>query len=67
MIDLVVNGETQSLPQSTSVAAALLLWGYQCEKIAVAINGEFVARGNYENTQLHAGDRLDVVAPVQGG
>ena len=44
MIEIVLNGETHSLPLSTSVATALTLWGYRCEQIAVAINGEFVAR-----------------------
>jgi sulfur carrier protein len=67
MIEVVLNGEARSLPQTTSVADALQLWGYRCEQIAVAINGEFVARAEYANTLLSAKDLVDVVAPMQGG
>jgi sulfur carrier protein len=67
MIEIVLNGQTHSLPPATSVAAALTLWGYRCEQIAVAINGEFVARSDYAEKLLTARDLVDVVAPVQGG
>ncbi|HSB97602.1 MAG TPA: sulfur carrier protein ThiS [Spongiibacteraceae bacterium] len=67
MIEIVLNGEGCTLPPATSVASALQQWGYRCEQIAVAINGEFVARGEYSSTLLRAKDFVDVVAPVQGG
>jgi sulfur carrier protein len=67
MIEIVLNGQTHSLPPSTSVAVALSLWGYRCEQIAVAINGEFVARADYAEKLLSARDLIDIVAPVQGG
>jgi sulfur carrier protein len=34
---------------------------------AVALNGQFVARGEHATKTLAAGDRLDVVSPVAGG
>jgi sulfur carrier protein len=62
-----VNGEHRALEPGTTLADALLQWGYACERVAVAINGEFVARADYAHTLLRARDCLDVVAPVQGG
>lgn len=66
MIDISLNGERRQVePQMLS--AALETWGYQCERVAVALNGEFVARADYSRTPLRASDRVDVVGPVQGG
>lgn len=67
MIEIFVNGEKHTLDAKTVLTDALQQWGYACEKIAVAINGEFVARGHYANVTLSANDTLDIVAPVQGG
>lgn len=67
MIDVFVNGEKRRIDTQIVLTDALQQWGYSCEKIAVAINGEFVARGNYANTIFRANDAIDIVAPVQGG
>lgn len=34
---------------------------------AVAVNGQFVPRGQYAATHLADGDRIDLVSPRQGG
>ena len=34
---------------------------------AVALNGEFVDRTHYQQTQLVANDKVDVLFPIQGG
>lgn len=34
---------------------------------AVAINLQFVPKTQYHQTQLHDGDRIDLIAPVVGG
>lgn len=67
MIELSVNGERRQLEQTTSIAAALKQWGYSGEDIAVAINGEFVPRSTYAERQVAQSDRIDIVAPIQGG
>lgn len=67
MIDVLVNSEKRRIDAQIVLVDALQQWGYSCEKIAVAINGEFVARSNYANVTLSANDALDIVAPVQGG
>ena len=62
-----VNGEKQQLEQQQVLAEAIIHWGYECALIAVAHNDEFVPRSRYATLQLQDGDRLEIVAPMQGG
>ncbi len=41
--------------------------GYQGAKVATAVNGSFVPRPVRGATELHEGDALEVIAPMQGG
>ncbi|MDE0176956.1 MAG: sulfur carrier protein ThiS [Gammaproteobacteria bacterium] len=41
--------------------------GYRDRKVAVAVNETFVPRTAWANRLIESGDRLDVVAPIQGG
>ena len=41
--------------------------GYKGTKVAVAVNETFVPRTGWGNQVIDDGDRLDVVAPIQGG
>jgi len=41
--------------------------GYQGAKVATAVNGSFVARPARAETPLSEGDRVEVIAPMQGG
>jgi len=61
------NGQTQQLPADTHLAAAIEIWGYGEKKIAAAINGNFIARTSYHQTQLKQGDKIDIVSPIGGG
>ena len=67
MIQLHVNGEPRELQKALTVQQALQQWGYSGDSIAVAINGEFVPRSRYEQQQLAERDKVDIVAPIQGG
>ena len=67
MITISLNDERITLQQVCTVAEALELWGYDRQKIAVAINSAFVPRSQYQQRQLQDSDCIDVVAPVQGG
>ena len=35
--------------------------------VAVARNGAFVSRAHYASTAVEEGDRIEIVAPMQGG
>jgi sulfur carrier protein len=67
MIDVVINGERKSIDANKSLAATLSENGFNCSRVAVAVNSEFVARSDYDGFFLKASDVVDVVAPVAGG
>lgn len=67
MITLSVNNETARIEAGTPLGQALAAWGYGEQKIAVAVNGEFVPRSEYSHRSLQNGDQLDIVQPVGGG
>lgn len=61
-----VNGKAHEII-SANLSDALVELGFGDAKVATAVNAEFVPatlRGSCELTQ---GDRLEIVAPMQGG
>ena len=67
MIEVSVNSESRQVDNRRNLAELLGDWGFDCQRVAVAVNEDFVPRSTYANVSLQAGDRVDVVAPVQGG
>jgi sulfur carrier protein len=63
---LVVNGEMQELAAAT-LAEALQSLDLAEARIATALNGEFVPARIRQATALKDGDRIEIVAPRQGG
>lgn len=63
---LVVNGEPREV-MSGSLAALLDELGYGGQKVATALNGEFVAERARGQTGVSPGDVVEIVAPRQGG
>lgn len=63
---IVLNGAETEVT-ATRLDAALEELGYASAVVATAVNGDFVARGARADTELADGDRLEVVAPLQGG
>lgn len=61
-----VNGTAQDL-SATNVAEALTELGYGTARVATALNENFVPAPVRAITRLTAGDRLEIVAPMQGG
>lgn len=51
-----------------SVQKLLQVLGYREEqKLAVAVNTEFVPRSAHAEQQVSDGDEIEIVAPMQGG
>ena len=50
-----------------TLAELLVEAGFAASKVATALNGEFVAEGQRDKTRLSHGDRVEIVAPRQGG
>ena len=65
-VAVVVNGETRQVG-ATSLAALLEALGYGEQKVATAVNGDFVAARLRAETWLRPGDEIEIVAPRQGG
>jgi sulfur carrier protein len=63
---LVVNGEPQELAAST-LAEAVQSLDLAEAKVATALNGEFVPARARAGTLVKDGDRIEIVAPRQGG
>ena len=62
-----VNGEKKQVDQQAILAEVITGWGYESALIAVAHYDVFVPRSRYAALQLQDGDRLEIVAPMQGG
>ena len=61
-----VNCEEREVT-SRNLADVLLECDYHSEKLATALNGVFVHREARAAAQISEGDRIEVVAPIEGG
>jgi thiazole synthase len=64
-----LNGESVILPDGATVAAAIEASRAPEGRrgVAVAVEGEVVPRGEWESTRLSEGQRVEVLAAIQGG
>lgn len=67
MITVSVNGEIKELQEGLNVREMIEALEYKTKGFAVAVNTTFVSIASYEDTQIQAGDTIDILAPVQGG
>ena len=63
---LTVNGEPRELV-ADNLADALVALDYADAVVATALNGDFVPKRKRADTPLSEGDRIEIVAPRQGG
>jgi sulfur carrier protein len=63
---LVVNGELQEIRAAT-LAEAVQSLDFGEAKVATALNGEFVPARARASTLVKDGDRIEILAPRQGG
>ncbi len=63
---ITVNGDPKDVTAST-LAEALDELGFGTARVATALNEDFVPASLRGTTQLADGDRLEIVAPRQGG
>jgi len=64
---IVLNGDAHALPGDGRLVTLLDALALRTEWVLVELNGEPVARENYDAVQLRAGDRLELVTPLAGG
>ncbi|OZO45460.1 thiamine biosynthesis protein ThiS [Pseudomonas fluorescens] len=63
---ITING-TKTEVQATNLADLLKELGHGDAKVATALNEDFVPVAARTDTALEAGDRVEIVAPRQGG
>ena len=63
---ILVNGDSREI-SAADLERALTEMGFGDAVVATALNGEFVAAGLRSVTALSEGDRVEVLAPMQGG
>ncbi|BCB20399.1 sulfur carrier protein ThiS [Bosea sp. ANAM02] len=63
---LLLNGAPQEIAART-LAEALAELGFAGRTVATALNGDFVPARKRAETALSEGDRIEIVAPMQGG
>jgi sulfur carrier protein len=64
-----LNGMTAELPEGATVVDAVEAAGAAPggRGVAAAVDGEVIPRGEWTDTLLRAGQRVEVVMAVQGG
>jgi sulfur carrier protein len=65
--DVVVNGETETVPAGITVAALVTERTDGGRGVAVARNGEVVPRGLWADVTVDGGDQIEILTAAQGG
>lgn len=65
-MNISVNGEIVSVHAKT-LGDILDELGYKGQRVATAVNAQFVSSANRNDTKLSEGDMLEIVTPRQGG
>ena len=60
------NGES-CVVKSNNVADLLVEFGLENKKVAVELNRKIIQRTSYNDTQIQAGDKIEIVSFVGGG
>ena len=63
---LIVNGEPQTITVTT-LSELLVALDYEGDWLATAVNGELVHREDRADHALGNNDRIEILAPMQGG
>ena len=67
MIAAVVNGETRSLSEGTTLGELVADLVGEVRGVAVAVNAEIVGRSEWAARPVSDGDRVEVLRAAQGG
>jgi sulfur carrier protein len=62
-----VNGNAKECPDGLSLAQFIEHLGLKSDRVAVELNRQIAARNRWSETQLHDGDRMEIVHFVGGG
>lgn len=66
-MQVTINGETTSVPDSVSIAELVGILDLKKERVAVELNRGIVSRKEWEEVLLKSGDKVEIVHFVGGG
>ncbi|MDE2999815.1 MAG: sulfur carrier protein ThiS [Gemmatimonadota bacterium] len=68
-MQITLNGEDKDVGNGISIRDLLIDLAHDPDRkgIAVAVNAEIVVRTKWASRRLGSGDRVDIIAAVQGG
>jgi len=66
-MQITLNSNALEIEGTISISNLLMCKGYKDKLVAVAVNGEFMPRENYDGYILQDKDSVEIVAPMQGG
>lgn len=64
---LTINGKNEDIPSGTTVSGYLKQNQIRPEIVAVELNCEILDKSQYDATELHSGDVLEIVMFMGGG
>ncbi len=67
MIKVSVNGEVKEIEEGLNIHQLIEVLEYKVKGFAVAVNTTFVPISEYHKKIVQEGDKIDILAPVQGG
>jgi sulfur carrier protein len=62
-----LNGEQHSMPSPLTVLQLIEQQQMEGQRVLVVINDEVVPKTNWSETQIEAGDKVDIMSPITGG
>jgi sulfur carrier protein len=62
-----VNGEPREVEPGLTLAGLLVRLGIPTARVAVAVNGRVIPRGDLPGTPLAEADEIEVITAVAGG
>jgi sulfur carrier protein len=63
---VIINGEAREIA-AMSISALLGELDYEGTHFAIAVNYDVLPRSQWANTELKAGDEIEIITPRQGG
>jgi sulfur carrier protein len=68
-MNIYINGKAFAIGDKANITVALTYHFTEPQRstFAVALNGNFVGKADYDTVMLKQGDSLDVFQPIQGG
>lgn len=66
-MELIINGESQQLPDHISAAELIEHLGLSQKRLAMEVNLEIVPRSQHAEYRFSPGDRVEIVQAIGGG